>query len=68
MEIQGRSELAKNEAAPVENEVLYLDKARWLLKYEQILSNRDVYIYIYMEQSKSNMNGERSIIDSINFV
>lgn len=66
MEIQGRSELAKNEAAPVENEVLYLDKARWLLKYEQILSNRDVYIY--MEQSKSNMNGERSIIDSINFV
>ena len=66
MEIQGRSELAKNEAAPVENEVLYLDKAQWLLKYEQILSNRDVYIY--MEQSKSNMNGERSIIDSINFV
>lgn len=66
MEIQGRSELAKNEAAPVENEVLYLDKARWLLKYEQILSNRDVYIY--MEQSKSNMNSERSIIDSINFV
>lgn len=47
MEIQGRSELAKNEAAPVENEVLYLDKARWLLKYEQILSNRDVYIYIW---------------------
>lgn len=68
MEIQGRSELARNEAAPLENEVLYLDKARWLLKYEQILSNRDVYIYIYMEQSKSNMNGERSIIDSINFV
>lgn len=66
MEIQGRSELARNEAAPLENEVLYLDKARWLLKYEQILSNRDVYIY--MEQSKSNMNGERSIIDSINFV
>lgn len=66
MEIQGRSELAKNEAAPVENEVLYLDKARWLLKYEQILSNRDVYIC--MEQSKSNMNSERSIIDSINFV
>lgn len=66
MEIQGRSKLAKNEAAPVENEVLYLDKARWLLKYEQILSNRDVYIY--MEQSKSNMNSERSIIDSINFV
>lgn len=66
MEIQGRSELARNEAALVENEVLYLDKARWLLKYEQILSNRDVYIY--MEQSKSNMNGERSIIDSINFV
>ena len=64
MEIQGRSELAKNEA--VENEVLYLDKAQWLLKYEQILSNRDVYIY--MEQSKSNMNSERSIIDSINFV
>lgn len=48
MEIQGRSELAKNEAAPVENEVLYLDKAQWLLKYEQILSNRDVYIYIYI--------------------
>lgn len=66
MEIQGRSKLAKNEAAPVENEVLYLDKARWLLKYEQILSNRDVYIC--MEQSKSNMNSERSIIDSINFV
>lgn len=66
MEIQGRSELARNEAALVENEVLYLDKARWLLKYEQILSNRDVYIY--MEQSKSNMNSERSIIDSINFV
>lgn len=66
MEIQGRSELARNEAAPLENEVLYLDKARWLLKYEQILSNRDVYIC--MEQSKSNMNGERSIIDSINFV
>lgn len=66
MEIQGRSELARNEAAPLENEVLYLDKARWLLKYEQILSNRDVYIY--MEQSKSNMNSERSIIDSINFV
>lgn len=48
MEIQGRSELARNEAAPLENEVLYLDKARWLLKYEQILSNRDVYIYIYI--------------------
>lgn len=30
---------------PVENEVLYLDKARWLLKYEQILSNRDVYAW-----------------------
>lgn len=47
MEIQGRSELARNEAALVENEVLYLDKARWLLKYEQILSNRDVYIYVW---------------------
>lgn len=47
MEIQGRSELARNEAAPLENEVLYLDKARWLLKYEQILSNRDVYIYVW---------------------
>lgn len=37
----------------VENEVLYLEKARWLLKYEQVLSNRDVYIW---GESKSNAN------------